>query len=423
MKVIIVSILIIATSFYLFPFEFTFLPSGLNTKLMMSVLGLFYMLKHGLKMSGIYISKEILISSFIAIVFSLVCLISLEYNQTSDFAYASYIISMWIWFAAAYAVVSLIAEYYNKISVKLIVNYLIIVCVVQCVLAMLIEYIPIVKLFVDSTMTIGVTQMLNDNNRLYGIGAALDVAGGRFAAVLIMIIILVTKDSEIYSSRKLLALYFIAYIIIAFIGNLIARTTTVGILVSLAYLILNLGILNLKIKISSLRIWQVLLIVLSILLPIVIFLYNSQESFYELIRYGFEGFFNWVEKGEWETGSTEKLKTMYVYPESLKTWIIGDGYFDNPSGHGFYMDTDVGYLRFIFYCGLSGLTVFILFFIYLTISMCLNFKKYTHLFLLLFLFLLINWLKVSTDMFIIYALFLSISSPYINNNFYLKVPN
>lgn len=50
---------------------------------------------------------------------------------------------------------------------------------------------------------------------------------------------------------------------------------------------------------------------------------------------------------------------MYVFPDNLKTWIIGDGYFNGPEDSdpyytgeiwdiGYYKGTDVGYLRFIF---------------------------------------------------------------------------
>ena len=62
---------------------------------------------------------------------------------------------------------------------------------------------------------------------------------------------------------------------------------------------------------------------------------------------------------------------MYVFPDNIKTWIIGDGYFANPGdtdpyyvgplGGAFYKSTDVGYLRFIFYFGVLGLFAFVLF--------------------------------------------------------------
>ena len=59
---------------------------------------------------------------------------------------------------------------------------------------------------------------------------------------------------------------------------------------------------------------------------------------------------------------------MIVFPDNLHTWIIGDGYFDNPFNRdmnyigpnfgGYYMATDIGYLRFLFYVGLIGLLLF-----------------------------------------------------------------
>ena len=56
---------------------------------------------------------------------------------------------------------------------------------------------------------------------------------------------------------------------------------------------------------------------------------------------------------------------MVVWPEVLRTWVIGDGYFENQRNDrnyigsattaGYYMGTDIGYLRFLFYFGVIGL--------------------------------------------------------------------
>lgn len=109
---------------------------------------------------------------------------------------------------------------------------------------------------------------------------------------------------------------------------------------------------------------------------------------------------------------------MYVFPETLKTWIIGDGYFLNPSDidsyytgkiyGGYYMGTDVGYLRFIFYFGLIGLIAFSIF-IYKTYRIC--YQRFPYMKDLFFMILLINfivWFKVSTDIFLVFALFLMV---------------
>ena len=83
---------------------------------------------------------------------------------------------------------------------------------------------------------------------------------------------------------------------------------------------------------------------------------------------------------------------MIVWPESLKTWIIGDGYIENPASDpnflgevtgGYYRGTDIGYLRYIFYFGIIGLAALIAVFIKST-KICIDhFKGYKILFLLI----------------------------------------
>jgi len=72
------------------------------------------------------------------------------------------------------------------------------------------------------------------------------------------------------------------------------------------------------------------------------------------------------------------------------------------------MGTDVGYLRFIYYCGLVGLFVFSTFFIYLSAVCYKKFPKERDLFFLLAVLVFVIWLKVSTDIFLVYAIFLCI---------------
>ena len=145
-----------------------------------------------------------------------------------------------------------------------------------------------------------------------------------------------------------------------------------------------------------------------------VFLYNTDPKMKKLIHFGFEGFFSLVEKGTWDVSSNEKLMTMYVFPDNLKTWIIGDGYFSNPyntdpfyigvKSGGYYMGTDVGYLRFIFYFGLIGLSAFIAFFMK-TYNLCVKrFAEYKSLFFMLLILNFSIWFKVSTDIFPIFAL-------------------
>lgn len=136
------------------------------------------------------------------------------------------------------------------------------------------------------------------------------------------------------------------------------------------------------------------------------------------LRFGFEGFFSIAEKGYWETHSNNILKNMLVWPETIHTWIIGDGYIDNPASDpdflgevtgGYYRGTDIGYLRYIFYFGIIGLAALIAVFIKST-KICIDhFKGYKILFLLMLLSNLVCWLKVSSDTFSVFAPFLCLA--------------
>lgn len=88
---------------------------------------------------------------------------------------------------------------------------------------------------------------------------------------------------------------------------------------------------------------------------------------------------------------------------------LQDPFYTGPDYRGYYMQTDIGYLRFIFYSGLLGLCA-IFFFIWKVGRICMRkFKKQEILFWLLLIVNYTVWLKVSTDIFLVLALFLVIS--------------
>ena len=342
-------------------------------------------------------------------------LLSTFLNGTEDYNYASYIISMWVWSSAAYVVVYFIRIFHGGVSIILVCNYLIAVCVVQCVLAYMMSLYSPLKELVDSFLS-GTGFMGKNQDRLYGIGASLDVAGTRFAAILIMIVYLL-KNTIITPRKKYVKLYIGAFFVVMILGNMISRTTIVGLVLAIGYLCYKSSALRINTKVSYVRRW--LSVTCLILLPLLIYGYYSDATFHNNLRFAFEGVFSLWDKGRWETNSNEILKGMYVFPENLKTWIIGDGYFDNPSlsnpnyiGHNWkfnYNDTDVGYSRFIFYFGLLGLISFALFFCKV-MSVCV--KRFPVYGVMFFLFLLLNfiiWFKVSTDIFLVFAIFLMVS--------------
>lgn len=422
-----VILLTVLTSFYFFPFEFSFLP-GINTKMAMAGLGVLLLLVQLAKQHHSVINREFFVISLFAGMVSLIGLLTTILNGTDDYNYASYIISMWVWTSAAYVVVYFIRILHGGVSVRLVCNYLIAVCVVQCLLAYMMNLYAPLKELVDSFLG-GTGFMGKSANRLYGVGASLDVAGTRFSAILIMIVCLL-KFTTTTSRKKYVKLYLGAFFIVAIIGNMISRTTSVGLVLSLLYLIYICLILRTSNMSYVLR-W--LGGICLILLPLLAYAYYTDMAFQHDLRFAFEGFFSLWEKGKWETNSNEILKNMYVFPENLKTWIIGDGYFDNPyltdpyyigpNWEWGYNDTDVGYSRFIFYFGVLGLTAFCVFFCKVT-SVCVKrFPTYGIMFLLFLILNFIIWFKVSTDIFLVFAIFLMVSEEDEQRHILELIPN
>lgn len=412
-KVLSIVFLIILTSFYFFPFEFTFLP-GFNTKMIMAGIGLVLLLfRLGLKRNS-QINKDFFVLSIWAGVVSLMGLLSVAWNDTNDYTYSTYIISMWVWTSAAYVLVSCMNLFHQKVSFRLLSNYLIVVCVFQCLLAYLMTIFPVLKSWVDSFLG-GKGFMGKMDDRLYGIGAALDVAGTRFSVILILIVFLLTNIVKV--QRKIyIWLYVVSFMIIGLIGNMMSRTTTIGFVIALCYFIYVSQLYKLKFSLNLVYIVKCFFVSLLVIIPFVIWKYNVDMTFQQHIRFAFEGFFSLAEQGEWDVHSNELLKKMYVFPEQLQTYIIGDGYFNNPSeinphytGHrwiGYYQDTDVGYLRFIYYFGLLGLLSFCIF-MWKACRSCINrFSSFGNFFMMILVFNFIIWFKVSTDIFLVFALFL-----------------
>ena len=403
----------ILTSFYFFPFEFTFLP-GANTKMIMAGLGLVILVVNMARGQRSTIDKNFFQLTLCAIIVSIAGLTSIILNNTYDYSYATYIVSMWVWLGGAYTLIQVMKRVHSSVSVVLVANYLIAVCVAQCVIAFSMDQCAPLKQFVDGFLAGGGYKGKVDG-RLYGIGAALDVAGMRFAAVLTIIMSLCMQLKP--TDSKKMWLYIISFCIIVVIGNMIGRTTTVGAGIAMCYVLLctmcggnnktTLGIF-----------WKYMFTVVIILLPVVVYLYNTNVSVHNNIQFAFEGFFSLWEKGEWQTNSNSILLNMFRFPDNIKTWLIGDGYMENPIAldpyfideltGGYYKGTDVGYCRFLFYFGLIGLCAF-MYFMYRAMQICWDrFESYRIMFVLIFALNCIVWIKVSSDLFLVFALFLCV---------------
>lgn len=414
---------VFVASMFFFPFEFRALP-GVNTKMMLAAISLLLLLIKFVRDHELKADKSFLYISILASLVSFCGMFSVTYNSTEDYAYATYITSCWVWWGAAYTVCQAIRWIHGKVTGWHIMSYLTAVSVFQCIMALLIDRNPSVKHFVNAIVLQEDLLFPGHIRRLYGIGACLDVAGIRFSAVLIMILFFLINANV----AKRWYTYFVclvSFVFIAVVGNMIARTTLVGLLLAIGLLTIspwvrrgnespndNEGEHGRNYRV----IWGWLGGFIVLAVPICIWYYQTNATFHDDLRFAFEGFFNLAERGDLSYSSNETLKNMYVFPDNLKTWIIGDGYFTNPrlidpyfTGEiigGYYMGTDVGYLRFIFYFGVIGLLMFSFYFIEVGRTCMRRFPELKMLFLLLLVLHFAVWFKVTTDIFLVLALFL-----------------
>ena len=390
------AILVILTSFYLFPISFTFIPEAINTKMILAGFGIMAFLFDGIGRRAFSLPYPLFFAGILAFLFSLWCFFCVAENGTDDMSYANYWVSFFTWVLGAYAIFFLTRTLIGKFDLKTLTLYLTLVCVAQCILAEFIDSFPGFQRLVDRYIIQG-QDFMHEINRLYGIGAALDPAGVRFSVVLLLMgHQLASKD---ITGKTVF--YLISFFVVTIIGSIIARTTWVGAIMGLTYvLVVNLRTRQGAINSNQVRFWAVFggLTLLTILICVV--LYRTNLVFRSNFRFGFEGFFNWAETGVFRTDSMDKLnRVMWVWPTDTRSWIIGKGLFDN-----FVFATDIGYCRFTLYCGLVGLGLFSLFFLYNGYSFIHRFPQYILLGILLIALTFVVWVKVATDIFFIYAL-------------------
>ena len=189
--------------------------------------------------------------------------------------------------------------------------------------------------------------------RMVGVGASFFGSGVIDCLILVLIASFIVTEKK---SRKKIYLLMV-YFIVAILGMLSARTTSVGIVLSLIIIFVNFKNIKLKFFLFS-------------CLLFFIFLLSNVNSFSDtklgnLLNFSIGFLMDF--KGSNASNSTSDLVTMYSkLPDNIKTWLIGDTLYRD--GYGYYKGTDIGYFRFIFATGLLGLVIYCLFIIYLVFN-------------------------------------------------------
>lgn len=374
---------------------------------MVAVFGIASYTYDSIRRHGMYFSEPTLFSGLLAAIFSVWCLFCITLANTYTTVYADYLVSYLTWMFGAYGVYSILKLAYEEVDLEILVRYLALVGVFQCVLAVMIDNISFVESLVDHIHADA--DYYKEHNRMYGLGAALDPAGVRFSVILVMIAHQFSTCPNVRNSSVFQATDLVAFAIITIIGAVISRTTLLGAGLGMAYIVITLIRMR-KGGFITTRMVQAFFwffIVMAGIIGAAIYFYRTSDTFQGYLRFGFEAFFNWVETGEFSTGSTDILETMWVWPTDTRTWIIGKGEFGVLA-----TNSDIGYCNFINLCGLIGMVIFSIYFLYCHIVQNRKFRMFGLTSILLIALTFIIWMKVATDIFFIDALLFCIMGDY-----------
>lgn len=235
-----------------------------------------------------------------------------------------------------------------------------------------------------------ISDILEQKVRLMGLGGYFFGGGVILSVSLILISFLLTNIKVNKKERLKLKLLYCFNLVF---GILISRTTILGVILSLYYFLYS--------KKNKLIIVKKIIINVIILIFILWIIYinlniNIRNNIYKFLY--IQGI-----------GSVKKLLEMYkIFPRNWKTFIIGDGIWENQDG-SYYMQIDVGYLRMIFFNGILGMLFKIFFNYKLTCIKDIKLKELSNIMFLLFLILNLKgdilYLSISLYLYIFYLLY------------------
>lgn len=191
--------------------------------------------------------------------------------------------------------------------------------------------------------------------RFVGLGCFRFFEGGIINAIAIISTIYLYISKE-YTYKKTLGLI----ILFLFLGVFIARTSLIGLL---GFLFVFYPSIRAKVKLIRIGVTLIGISVGIFIILNIVFADNPA------LGWAFEIVYNYLEKGNFETTSTNDLLNSYVFPDSLKSWIIGDGKWIDDDGR-YYMHTDVGFCRLLLLFGLSGTLFYFLYIGCIAYSAC-----------------------------------------------------
>lgn len=399
--------------FYLYVPEIIFMPVSL--RLIFGALGLMlYMIrlinKYSSVKEDISINNDILLFWLGAVSILVVATIVVFLNGSGDVkVIPEILIRFTMLFGGAYFLTWYLKQFYSELDYQIILKAYLAVLTLQCLIGVLTFTNPLIRDLFENIQKPNEANIRNKVGvmRMSGFGLTFFGAGLDCGLALMVIVHLVRQN--VYTASRLI-LWSLVFLFIMSVGTFMARTTIIGALLAFAYLMLPSSNSGKNLKFASITIITIILIA-SYTIPVLL----NSEKYGMVIRFAFEAYFNYTEYGSLETESSNDLQTMYRFPQDLKTYFIGDGWLNHPEIEGYYyMQTDVGYLRLIYFGGVVYCLLWFVFH-YLMLNrivMNLNNREVKWFALTLFAFLVIVNIKGLADFFPLMFLLLIFSTEF-----------
>lgn len=352
------NILIIFCFFvYFFPFK----AYGFDQRLLVFLFFFIYMIKDGLLLNR-KVKCRYIKTLFYPVLMSLFTVLSSVVNTITENTFIIFPFQVIYLLLLSYCIYYITKRFCKVISFYVITRYFLMTLVVQSVIAIVMFVNQPICLFLFDLQGIDLTSRVIKmyfGVRLIGLGCFYFGAGAIYGLGLIAIMPFMLKAKNKQQLIKLILLYVYIFIV----GIFFARTAMIGCVFSIVYLIFCILIPKMCNKVFL--VFRQFIIYLTVFGIALVFIYTSspklQEDYGDIIDFGFEAFINLVENGELSTASSDGLTEYHlsIWPQNQKTYYIGDMRWTK--GDSYYGDSDVGYVRLLFYFGVPGVILFLLY--------------------------------------------------------------
>lgn len=336
-------ITIILLFFFVFGIPIKGLP--INSSKIVLVLLLIIVLLSG-KLSGYKIKSSFFKLIFPFILLTIVSFIYSLIHNTGDFSVPyAYLIIVLEGVLGSYLIYFF---FFKNKDIFTLINAIINIGFFQAIIIILMFLSSIFREFIYSISKVDAEQLMDRYGGFRGFGLAGSVT---YDLAVFLSIILMLISFQIVNKKGNTLFYLLAFPVILIAVLMTGRSGWIGFFMAILILVYGNNIkLNFKIVFYVL-IFSTLFI---FSIPVLIKSYSVQlydTLFLEVVPYAFEMFINYSENDSFSTGSSDTLSNMY-FTVPWGTFFLGDGFFINPNGLGYYMHTDAGYMRHLLYYGI-----------------------------------------------------------------------